>query len=809
MALPSVAGSPSVVAAPRRTWRWCLLVAAVSVVPVAGVFTLSRIFFVRDLTLAFHSRFLWLRASVWSGQWPWWDPFPASGQSAAGDALYQLFLPPTLALRLLLPEVLAWNLWVALPVPLAGTGCWLFLRRHVRDPAAVLGALAFSLSGPIVSTTNFPNLSWSIAAVPYVFWAIDRLAVRPSARDAAVLAVTIAMQALAGEPVSLAGTLALAAAYTLTVAAPRWRSQARALVTTFVAVVLGLGLASIQFAPLLEASRHSVRSMMTGDAFWSFHPLALLELLVPHFYGDYFNSNLRELAWMVALNSGREPFYYTMYVGVGAILVAALAATVGRRRHIFWSVALMASIVAALGSYTPAYPALQQVIPGLSAFRFPVKYLSLASFALAALTAHGWQSLLDGEIRRRRAFIAVGMAFAVAACAYVLVAWLLIAPARPVHLFFRLAEIANVRFPIQGAEYLIYRARPLLTTLFLKLMAMGLLVAIAVSTRREHRMARAVLAVAMVVDLAIANGSVNPTMDAAALGPPSWISVMDAHPQDRIYMGGRLEGWINPLDPDAPKWVAPPEGISPTDARYLAVNELMYSPSGWHVRESISFDLPLLWPLDYARLVSRFRPSAREERLRLLERIGTRYCVLPTPPHQGAVPLASLNGIPQMKVYECHPSARRVSVVPDALIGPDVPWQIEGLFQERFDPSRGVLVSDRPPDPVGIEGPAAPASATIITDGNSRVVVRAGLPGDGYLALFDSYSSDWRVDVDGRAAPLMRANGLFRAVHLTRGPHVVTFTYHPRALYLGAAMSALTGLALAAWCVADRRRRVA
>src|SRR5207237_253667 len=87
------------------------------------------------------------------------------------------------------------------------------------------------------------------------------------------------------------------------------------------------------------------------------------------------------------------------------------------------------------------------------------------------------------------------------------------------------------------------------------------------------------------------------------------------------------------------------------------------------------------------------------------------YCVLPTPPHQGAVPLASLNGIPQMKVYECHPSARRVSVVPDALIGPDVPWQIEGLFQERFDPSRGVLVSDRPPDPVGIEGPAAPASA--------------------------------------------------------------------------------------------------
>jgi hypothetical protein len=55
----------------------------------------------------------------------------------------------------------------------------------------------------------------------------------------------------------------------------------------------------------------------------------------------------------------------------------------------------------------------------------------------------------------------------------------------------------------------------------------------------------------------------------------------------------------------------------------------------------------------------------------------------------------------------------------------------------------------------------------------------------------------------------MRVNGLFRAVHLTRGQHVVTFTYHPRALFLGAAITALAGLALAGWGVADRRRGVA
>jgi hypothetical protein len=54
----------------------------------------------------------------------------------------------------------------------------------------------------------------------------------------------------------------------------------------------------------------------------------------------------------------------------------------------------------------------------------------------------------------------------------------------------------------------------------------------------------------------------------------------------------------------------------------------------------------------------------------------------------------------------------------------------------------------------------------------------------------------------------MRVNGLFRGVHLTPGAHTVTFTYRPVAFYLGAAISAITALALALACaIAARRRR--
>ena len=61
--------------------------------------------------------------------------------------------------------------------------------------------------------------------------------------------------------------------------------------------------------------------------------------------------------------------------------------------------------------------------------------------------------------------------------------------------------------------------------------------------------------------------------------------------------------------------------------------------------------------------------------------------------------------------------------------------------------------------------------------------------------MLDSFSDDWRASADGHPATIVRANGLFRAVRLNPGPHVVEFIYRPRAFLVGAAASA-AGLAL-------------
>jgi hypothetical protein len=778
---------------------WLLLAVAVATVPVAGMFTLSKVFFVRDLTMAFRSRFLFLRPSVHSGTFPLWDPYPAHGQAAANDALYQLFHLPSLPIRLLLPDVVAYNLWIALPIPVAAAGMYLFLRRRVGPQASAFGAIAFAVSGPIVSTTNFPNMSWSVVAAPYVFWALERLFAERSARALAVLAAAFACQALAGEPVSLAATLAIAAGYAI-FPEQRWRDR-RLLLIVAGGMAAGVLLAAIQYLPLIAATRGSMRGSMPSSDFWAFHPLALLELLVPHFFGDYFNSNLRELAWMLALNSQRDPFYYTMYVGVPVTLLAGIAMCSARPGTRFWTVVVIACALASLGPYTPFYPVLQEIVPPLKSFRFPVKYLSLAALGIATLAAMAFQWLLDRDVPPRAVRMVLIVTGIAAALTYGLIAWVLIAPELPIRGFFQLAVWAHVPAPIQGAEFLLFRARPLLTSLLLKMLCGAFLLWLAASPRRERRTALRVFAIFAGVDLLASNSSVNPTMDVKLLQNPEWTQHIPKDMHERVYIGGRLEGYVNTTDVDAPKYARTLDEYDEFEQRYLIVSQFVFHPSGHRIRESMSYDLPVLWPTDFARAGGWFKIAPRADRLRFLSRVGTRFVLLPTPPYPGAQPLARMLGAEQLQLYEFNPNARRAYVVPDALMGPDVNWQIQGLFMERFDSSRGVLVSETPPPPVGRPGNPVPASAAFIEDGLHRVVIKAATPADGYLALSDTYDTDWRVDVDGQPAAMMRVNGLFRGVHLVPGEHIVTFTYHPQKFYLGAAISAITALALALACV--------
>jgi hypothetical protein len=230
------------------------------------------------------------------------------------------------------------------------------------------------------------------------------------------------------------------------------------------------------------------------------------------------------------------------------------------------------------------------------------------------------------------------------------------------------------------------------------------------------------------------------------------------------------------------------------------------TPAAWRVREVISYDLPQLWPREYVAMLSKFRHASPADRLRFLQRTGHRYCFLPQPPFPGAPALSRAEIVAPMALYECYADPLRLYVTRDAVVERDIGRQIELLFDARHDPFSTVLLGRSAPAPDGRAGAAAPAgSAHIVRERNTELVVRAAVPAHGgFLTVLDSYDPFWTVEVDGRPGTLLRANGLFRAVHLVPGTHDVRFLYRPIPFYAGLAVTCSVGVLLALGCF--RRR---
>jgi hypothetical protein len=70
-----------------------------------------------------------------------------------------------------------------------------------------------------------------------------------------------------------------------------------------------------------------------------------------------------------------------------------------------------------------------------------------------------------------------------------------------------------------------------------------------------------------------------------------------------------------------------------------------------------------------------------------------------------------------------------------------------------------------------------------------RVRAEVEASGPGWLVLVDTYDAGWRVEIDGRAAPLLRANVAFRAVAVPAGAHTVEMVYRPTSVSVGLAVS--------------------
>ncbi len=299
-----------------------------------------------------------------AGTFPLWNPLSYCGSPLLADPQAEVFNPAHAAFRLFSFHA-AFKLNLAVDVALACLFAYCLARRlGARRSAAALAGLLFSCGGffyyhaPMVAQED--AMVWVPAAL--LFW---------SRGAAAPLGLSLALCYLGGNPVftyiALAGCLAL-------------RPRRRALAAAAAGGALALFVAAAQLFPALALFARSVRSGPLSDAaalVYSVPPAALLRQVLQPLWN-------RSAAAFVG-----DPTITSFYVGLPALALAAL----GLRRSRAAALWAGAGLVLMLGGFTPVYPLLLRLAPGLSLFRFPAQWGCLAASGLASLAALGAERL--------------------------------------------------------------------------------------------------------------------------------------------------------------------------------------------------------------------------------------------------------------------------------------------------------------------------------------------------------------------------------------------------------------------------------
>ncbi len=104
--------------------------------------------------------------------------------------------------------------------------------------------------------------------------------------------------------------------------------------------------------------------------------------------------------------------------------------------------------------------------------------------------------------------------------------------------------------------------------------------------------------------------------------------------------------------------------------------------------------------------------------------------------------------------------------------------------------------------------PGAGGALQLVSDAPQRIVAQVTTTAPAVLVLRDALAPGWSAQIDGQPQPLVRADGLFRALAVPAGQHQVVWQFAAPGVQLGATLSAVAWLAaIALWIVGRRRQK--
>jgi hypothetical protein len=698
---------------------------------------------------------------------PFWNPYHYGGHPSVADPQSLIFAPAFVMWALFdsAPSLRAFDLIVYAHLLVGGLAIGAIgLRARWPVAACVLAAAIFMFGGAAGGRLQHTGNILPYGLFPLALLLLQLALERPSLLLGAAFAGVAAALALGRNQVALLLCLVLAAAALTTIATdakPLRYLRERAGVLAIMAVV-GLALVATPFLLTLQFAALSNRPTELLDIALqgSLYPPNLAQLVVADIFGSHHaywgpgGSSVPE----VALTD--DSFNY-MFVGSVPIILLLWLGVIGggafRRGRLLLTAVLIAALLFALGRYTPLFGLAFEWVPGVSMFRRPVDGDFVIVIMLALLGGHLLADYVrDGAPRPRiiATTVVAGGALAILASAVMFsqrsghggAALVAVLTTAPISLGV-IALLALARTPRARATAAVLVAAIAVAELLWWNVAFRLNAESRTYYEVLHQPDAADAQVLAVLDRAVREGQATgqrPRVEILGMGGP-WQNLAVVRGLEAINGYNPLRiGFYDRL-------------VSPGEGSWLAgLRDFPPSFEGYDCALAHALELELL-VLD--------RP---------IEDV----------PHLARRPVADvLLAGPRAWIYRLHDAAPRLKFTTRVQVADADALRADGQLLNSPAPDHALIDDGTPPTRSYGATPNADAGpAQIVAWRNDRVEIEADSASGGMLVLHDTYYPGWVAEIDGRAAPILRADVLFRGVEMPAGRHRIVFRFAPFSL---------------------------
>jgi hypothetical protein len=749
---------------------------------------LGKIIFIRDVA-AWNLPARWfLREALLRGDSPFWNPHQGIGLSVASSPLYGVFYPPNWLFLLvpnhLLASMLTWQSFAHLVW--GGFGMVLLARRMgANGTGSGVAGLAWSLSGFNTATWITGLLLHAGSWFPWIAIGFICLArrLRQGGRGwlwgVVQAAVPVAMLLALGELyLAIAGLgFAFATAGAWLLLAEKGDGTALRhskwiwLVALALASGLGVGLGSVTWLPALAGIHNTAREAVRfGGVSASLNPYRIMEFVAPNCMGEV-SADYPASPWVGDPLLLGFPLIFSVYLG--ASVVALAQASLGRRRLVataLLGLAVLATTLA-MGRFTPVHRIVTTLIPPLANMRSPEKFFVMTVGWVSLLAGLGATRMIESAPRPWRRNVVLG------------------------GLLLLLAALAGVLLPsARWAEHMRSGA-------FAGLAAVaGVLVACYFAPRRP-RLASLAILLGVAVDLVVAGLPLREFVPGRlATAVPYAAQVIlndykDSSTSPRLHVSAAAEAMAARSMRDDNM-----ASIQAQSSRILSANL------------SIVHGVAALPGYDAAtpRTLNQLSAAARDFGVKAMRLVGANYVVLPVedadkgkPAPLGLVPMLEI--VPQVRLYRVQSPLPRVFLSGRAELTEQARLPVRLLSDEVLDGRVALLEPES--GARGLDGAmSSPGVCQMESLHNGDVWASCHADREAVAVFVEQFYPGWTAQVDGRPAPLWRANLLMRAVPLPAGDHRIHLHYQAEGVRAGQLGSLLSLLALVGLAIGARSR---